>query len=343
MKVNFGKDSVPKLYHIARKSMDGKELEPRIPDNEYIKWGIEDGKTKRVSFASSVKRCLRAIAGMPVGTEMYVHTIDKDSVDVKTFRNCIVYPTRQQVPDVHLTREVWVTCKVKLKLAYKIRITKIGDKHTFTATTADGKPFTKQELFVRDREYEIIKTPIEEIKDIFSKIHYGWRNPNTGEAVHNKEEFQKLGGNVESIWRLGTPEQTIKAEVGNCYDTVAISREYLKRSKNIQFRTFFMVDKDGGFMDCHTHTFLIYLDTDDEWKWIEGSWGPFKNNDWQAKNPKDLISRIGTAMANIDRKEIQIHELSGYPKYGCDMKEFEAFCRKGSKVMTCKPEKGSSK
>ena len=28
MKVNFGKDSVPKLYHIARKSMDGKELEP---------------------------------------------------------------------------------------------------------------------------------------------------------------------------------------------------------------------------------------------------------------------------------------------------------------------------
>ena len=342
MKVNFGKDSVPKLYHIARKSMDGKELEPRIPDNEYIKWGIEDGKTKRVSFASSVKRCLRAIAGMPVGTEMYVHTIDKDSIDDKTFRNHIVYPTRQQVPDVHLTSEVWVTCKVKLKLAYKIRITKIGGKHTFTATTADGKPFTKQELFVRDREYEIIKTPIEEVKEIFNKIKYGLRDPKTNKPwkdTHSGTRWQ----DYDSEWRLATPEETIKSGIGNCYDTVAISREYLKKAKGIQFRTFFMVDKNGGFMDCPTHTFLIYLDTDDQWKWLEGSWGPFKNNDWSSKNPRELVKWIGTAMANMEKTDIQVFELNGYPKYGCDMTEFETFCRKGSKFMVCKPEKGSSK
>lgn len=342
MKVNFGKDSVPKLYHIARKSMDGKELEPRIPDNEYIKWGIEDGKTKRVSFASSVKRCLRAIAGMPVGTEMYVHTIDKDSIDDKTFRNHIVYPTRQQVPDVHLTSEVWVTCKVKLKLAYKIRITKIGGKHTFTATTADGKPFTKQELFVRDREYEIIKTPIEEVKEIFSKIHYGWRNPETNKPFRTKEEFK--GKQPSDVWRLGTPEQTISSEVGNCYDTVAISREYLKKSKQIQFRTFWMTLANSKFDgQTDTHTFLIYLDTDDYWKWLEGSWGPFKNNDWFSNNPRDLVKRIGTAMSSIEKTDIVVYELNGYPKYGCDMFEYESFCRKGSKVMTCKPEKGSSK
>lgn len=283
---------------------------------------------------------------MPIGTEMYVHTIDKDSVDVKTFHNYIVYPTRQQVPDVHLTGEVWVTCKVKLKLAYKIRITKIGDKHTFTATTADGKPFTKQELFVRDREYEIIKTPIEEIKKIFSKIRYGWRNPKTNKPFRTKEEFE--GKQPDDVWRLGTPEQTISAEVGNCYDTVAISREYLKKAKGIQFRTFWMTLTNSKFTgetytEAPTHTFLIYWDTDDQWKWLEGSWGPFKNNNWNSKNPKDLIKWIGTAMANMEKTDVTVYELNGYPKYGCDMLEFETFCRKGSKVMTCKPEKGSSK
>ena len=337
MGINLGKSDIPTLYHVALKNMNGKVLTPRVPDNEYIKWGIEDGETKRVSFSTSVKKCLRAIHGQNVGVEMYVHVIDTKSINPATLKNNIVYPTKEQVPDSHLTGEVWVTCPVKAKLAHKIKITKIGDKHTFTAKTKDGEPLTKQERFVRDREYEVIKTPIDDIREIFSKIKYGLRDPETNKPwkdTHKNTRWQ----DYDSEWRLATPEQTIEAGIGNCYDTVAISREYLKKAKGIQFRTFFMVDKDGGFMDCPTHTFLIYWDTDDEWKWLEGSWGPFKNNDWHAKNPKDLIKWIGTAMANMEGTGIQVFELSSYPKFGCDMKEFETFCRKGSKIMVCKPE-----
>jgi len=43
-------------------------------------------------------------------------------------------------------------------------------------------------------------------------------------------------------------------------------------------------------------------------------------------------------MANMEKKDIMTFELSSYPKYGCNMTEFEGFCRKGSKVGTYKPE-----
>lgn len=335
MKVNFGTRTVPKLYHISRKNINGTTLVPRVPDNEYVKMGIEDGKTPRVSFSSSIKNCLRAIGKNYVGTEIYVFTIDLQDKDDGKLLKHITKPTKDQVPDVGLTGEVWVTCPVKVKYLQKIKITSIGDKHTFKAKKSDGSEY---EGTLWDKEFEVVKTEIETIKDIFKNIRYGLRDPKTNKPWNESHENTRWQ-DYDSEWRLATPEETIKSGIGNCYDTVAISREYLKKAKGIQFRTFFMVDKNGGFMDCPTHTFLIYWDTDDQWKWLEGSWGPFKNNDWVSKNPEDLIKWIGTAMANMEKTDIQVFELSGYPKYGCDMVEFESFCRKGSKIMTCKPEK----
>lgn len=339
MKVNFGTRDIPKLYHISRKNINGATLVPRVPDNEYVKMGIEDGKTPRVSFSSSIKNCLRAIGKNYVGTEIYVFTIDLQDKDKGHLLKHITKPTKDQVPDVGLTSEVWITCPVTIKYLQKIKITSIGDKHTFKAKKTDGSEY---EGTLWDKEFEVVKTEIETIKDIFKNIHYGWRNPKTGKPFKTKEEFE--GKQPEDVWRLASPDQTIKAEVGNCYDTVALSRSYLSDAKQIQFRTFFMTTADSKFdgkkyTEAPTHTFLIYWDTDDYWKWLEGSWGPFKNNNWKTKKPNELIKWIGTAMANMEKSDIVIYELSGYPKYGCDMTEFESFCRKGSKIMICKPEK----
>lgn len=341
MKVNFGNDSVPKLYHISEKNLNGKILTPRVPNNEFIKWGVEDGKTKRVSFARSIGKCLTGLGRNVLGKVFYVFEPD---ISPDKLKSNIIYPTKDMVPDVHITHEVWVTCPVKLKYRMMIKVVSAGKEHTLivhrkdTDTDYVGKPC--------DWEYERVLSPVEEIKNIFSKIRYGWRNPKTNKPFRTKEEFE--GKQPDDVWRLGTPEQTISSEVGNCYDTVAISREYLKKAKGIQFRTFWMTLANSKFTgetytEAPTHTFLIYWDTDDQWKWLEGSWGPYKNNNWNSKNPKDLIKWIGTAMANMEKTDVTVYELNGYPKYGCDMLEFETFCRKGSKVMTCKPEKGSSK
>lgn len=343
MKVNLGDTSTPNLFHISSKNLNGVVLTPRVPDNEFVKWGVEDSTTKRVSFARSIGKCLTGLGRNLLNQEFYVFTPDMEFTSEKTLKENIVFPTRSQVPDVHLTREVWVTTPVKLKYRMKIKVTGDYGSHELVVTKPDG---TKVVTHLHDWRYERIFTPVEEIKKIFSKIRYGWRNPKTNKPFRTKEEFE--GKQPDDVWRLGTPEQTISAEVGNCYDTVAISREYLKKAKGIRFRTFWMTLTNSKFTgetytEAPTHTFLIYWDTDDQWKWLEGSWGPFKNNNWNSKNPKDLIKWIGTAMANMEKTDVTVYELNGYPKYGCDMLEFETFCRKGSKVMTCKPEKGSSK
>ena len=187
---------------------------------------------------------------------------------------------------------------------------------------------------------------VDRIRKIFKGIHYGWRNTKTGKPYQTKEEFGGL--EVEDVWRLGTPEQTIKAEVGNCYDTVAISFSMFKGSP-VEAKFFYMFCEDTEFDGKHysegpTHTVCIYQNVfNKEWYWLEGSWGPFIHNDWHSKSYKELITWITKAMVNATKRPIVTNELASYPKYGCDMTEFETFCRKGSKFMVCKPEKEQTK
>ena len=339
VKLEIAGKRLPSLYHVSQKNINGVILTPRVPDNEFIKWGIEDGKTKRVSFAKSIGKCLMGLGRNLLGQEFYVFEPDTSHTSEKVLLEHLVVPTKEMVPDCHITKEVWITCPIKLKYKMMIKVTKSSAEHKLVIHRNDTDEDVTTTL--HDWEWERVLTPPEEIKEIFSKIHYGWRNPNTGKPFRTKEEFG--GKEPEDVWRLATPDQTIKAEVGNCYDTVAISREYLKKAKKIQFRTFWMTLSNSKFdgtkyTEAPTHTFLIYWDTDDYWKWLEGSWGPFKHNEWQTKDPKELIKWIGTAMANMEKTEITVHELSTYPKYGCNMTEFERECRKGSVVMKCKPE-----
>jgi hypothetical protein len=185
---------------------------------------------------------------------------------------------------------------------------------------------------------------VKKIKSIFRKINYGLRDPKTNKPWRDTHKSTTID-DYDEYWRLGTPEQTIKAGIGNCYDTVAISREYLSNLGCVSVYFMTLADSvfDGKhFTEAPTHTFLIY-EHDGEWKWLEGSWGPFKNNDWHSKSKSDIVKRIATAMANMEKKQIVVHSLSGYPRYGCDMTEFERFCRKGTKVGTYRPEKGTDK
>lgn len=335
VKLEINGKRLPSLYHVSQKNINGVILTPRVPDNEFIKWGIEDGKTKRVSFAKSIGKCLMGLGRNLLGQEFYVFEPDTSHTSEKVLLEHLVVPTKEMVPDCHITKEVWITCPVKLKYKMMIKVTKSSTDHKLVVHRKDTDEDVTTTL--HDWEYERVLTPVEEVQEIFSKIKYGLRDPKTNKPWRDTHD-STTENDYNTQWRLATPEQTIKCGVGNCYDTVAISREYLKKAKKIQTRTFFMVPTRGKFFDEPTHTFLIYWDTDDYWKWLEGSWGPFKHNDWQTKDPKELIKWIGTAMANMEKTEITVYELSTYPKYGCSMPEFEKECRKGSVVMKCKPE-----
>ena len=199
------------------------------------------------------------------------------------------------------------------------------------------------ELFGYDNLSHEKELPVDRIRKIFSQIVYGLRDPKTNRPWRETHS-STTAVDYDEVWRLGSPSDTISAKIGNCYDTVAISREYLT-STGIKFRVFFMTLADSMFDGKHfteapTHTFLIYQSkADNKWKWLEGSWGPFKNNNWSSNNPSDLIAWIATAMANGEKRDIIVYELKSYPKYGCNMTEFERFCRRGDKVNTYHPKR----
>lgn len=106
------------LYHLSYINYDGKEFSPRVPDSIL---DDEDNDTPRVCFSSAISRCCMAILHPGMEVDLYVH---KPSIPVSFLvRNKALYkPSVQDVPDVKLTWEYWVTQKIMLRCVGKIRV-----------------------------------------------------------------------------------------------------------------------------------------------------------------------------------------------------------------------------
>lgn len=165
---------------------------------------------------------------------------------------------------------------------------------------------------------------IDRLKKEFSRLQYGLRDPKTGKPWMDTHNSTTIDDDFE-VWRLATPEETISAGCGVCYDTVAMSIAALKKTP-IKYKAYFLCGENYNH-DSAAHTTVIYEDpTSKKWMWLEGSWGQFKTNDWKAPSSDALISWIAKAMANSSKTVIEVRELKAYPKYGCDMMTFEKFC-----------------
>lgn len=107
-----------KVYHLSQTNLDGKTIQPTVPSNYMTKNGYEDGKTKRVCFATSIDGCLRGLSLKCEGMKLFVHVPDG---------NYNIYkPSNKEVPDANITGEVWIKKAVKMKCIGQIYV--IGDK-----------------------------------------------------------------------------------------------------------------------------------------------------------------------------------------------------------------------
>ena len=332
---------LPRLFHVSVMDIAGTILTPRVPKNEFVDWGVEDNKTKRVCFARSITKCLLAL-GYDLKDKVFnVYVPDTTYTPVDTLLKNIHFPTKDEVPDVAFSHEVWVTCPVKLKYHSRIRVLDVIRDYHFELTDKNGKVHQCRD---KDWNYEVIpdKVPqcVTDCKKIFDKIKYGLRDPKTGRPWEEQHSSTTMQDDYE-VWRLATEQETVKSGVGICYDTTLIGRNRLSRG-NLKFGTYFMsLVHDAENNPCHT--FNIYLNPFDwEWKWLEGSWAPFKNNTWSSKDETAILDWIGTAMANMEHADVCIRKMVNYPKPGVDMHTFEKFCWSCKPVMISKPE-GSNK
>ena len=107
-----------KVYHLSQTNLDGKTIQPTVPSNYMTVNGYEDGKTKRVCFATSIDGCLRGLSLKCEGMKLFVHVPDG---------NYNIYkPSNKEVPDASITGEVWIKKAVKMKCIGQIYV--IGDK-----------------------------------------------------------------------------------------------------------------------------------------------------------------------------------------------------------------------
>lgn len=162
----------PKLYFVSKISMDDEMLKPRIPDNYLTRNGYEDNKTPRVCFSETIDGCLSGLSQNIDGWELYVHVPDGEYEVIK--------PTIKQVPDVNITKELWICSNVDIKCIGKIKVKdngKPGIKYKYGNNEAElytwdyewiekyesvneGYIFSKDNLFINFDKFKDRKTNI---------------------------------------------------------------------------------------------------------------------------------------------------------------------------------------
>lgn len=103
----------PKLYFISKYSRDDDRLIPKIPDNYLTKNEYEDNTTPRVCFSETIGGCLTGLSKNVDNQEFYVH------IPIGYYE--VIKPTKEQVPDVDITKERWICSPVDIKCIGKIK------------------------------------------------------------------------------------------------------------------------------------------------------------------------------------------------------------------------------
>ena len=164
-----------KVYHLSQTNLNDKTIQPTVPSNYMTKNGYEDGKTKRVCFATSIDGCLRGLSLKCEGMKLFVHVPDG---------NYNIYkPSNKEVPDASITGEVWIKKAVKMKCIGQIYV--IGDKGEDGISYKYGDKTA--ELY--DWEWKWIDKYIQEQESYIEEGYF----KSTDNLEFNLDKWSKLG------------------------------------------------------------------------------------------------------------------------------------------------------
>lgn len=134
----------------------------------------------------------------------------------------------------------------------------------------------------------------------------------------------------EQNWKLLSTDQILANKIGICYDTAIMDNEFLTRwgVKHLLLFAYTKRSQNDDHDDDPTHMFNVYYDQNQKcWKWLEGSWGDFKDNNWRQNNSDTLIRNIGKALANSNGQTYFISVITKVPPFGVNMRDFHHFMK----------------
>lgn len=213
-----------KVYHLSQTNLDGKTIQPTVPSNYMTKNGYEDGKTKRVCFATSIDGCLRGLSLKCEGMKLFVHVPDG---------NYNIYkPSNKEVPDASITGEVWIKKAVKMKCIGQIYV--IGDKGE------DGIPYKYGDKIAElyDWEWKWINKSNESYIEESSRYKYS--PPYTSEEikrVYGNKVYKRLSKDPAHKYRMDTGIELIhkeptKEELERIWKNWNLMSDYQKRESD---------------------------------------------------------------------------------------------------------------
>ena len=155
-----------------------------------------------------------------------------------------------------------------------------------------------------------------ELKRLYSLLKYRILNQKTNRPYFNTN-FETFDN-----WHLLSPEQVKKHRIGICYDTAAMTDSELSRL-GIPHENYFAHSRtDGDWTNDPTHAFNVYKDEDGNWRWLEGSWGPYKDNDWSEREKRRLVRRIVKELRKASGKRQVLHSVDKFPEPGISMADW---------------------
>ena len=106
------------FYHLS-KADEPIRLEPRLPDNYLVRMGYENDSTPRICMSNSISGCLASIGrNQDLSGESYIiHVVDEYDGTVKS--NVEV---RNEVPDAHITDEIWLMNHVTTHIIGDVKV-----------------------------------------------------------------------------------------------------------------------------------------------------------------------------------------------------------------------------
>lgn len=158
----------------------------------------------------------------------------------------------------------------------------------------------------------------DQLKKLYSVLKYRVLNKETNRPFFNTNR------KAFDHWHLLSPEQIRKHKIGICWDTAAMTDSELSAA-GVPHENYFSHAKD---LNRPTHAFNVYRDGNGEWRWIEGSWGKYKDNDWHERRKRDLVRRIVKALETEgfdeetggDRQTL--HKIDKFPEAGVNGHQF---------------------
>ena len=314
------------VFHVTDKShFDGQIFEPRVP--EYLdpydpndKY-FEDNTTPRVCFSTSIEGALNGImCNMERDTperfnKMYVYIPEKpfEKYKHKTTKDIVSDKT---VWDANVTREVWITEPVRMKLYGVIQVDQVSDmkrkkavpnakneKHTRPYFTfkwhwvVPPKVLEKSTKF----EYSIDKVAMWLSNDL-KKFKYGLiKNGRLQTGNVSESDYQKY-------WVYHSGEEVDQAGGGNCWDYVEYEAGFLK-AYGVPYKKYFMnFTKTDGKTTVNTHTICVvpyegkFIYIEGAFKRITSEWG----HEWRRTfdSLKEIFQYVAEVSAEYDNQDL---------------------------------------